>query len=85
MLREGNVRITFDKNLQAGMHCMDMFDPGLIFTSVLPKNILVLEVKYDDYLPDFVKRILKGHTKNYCAISKFLICTNELRKVKKYV
>lgn len=85
MLREGNVRITFDKHLQAGMHCMNMFDSDLILTSVLPNNILILEVKYDDYLPDFVKRILKGHTKNYSAISKFLICTNELRKVNKYV
>lgn len=84
-LREGNVRITFDKHLRGGMNCMDMFDPNLILTSVLPRNILIIEVKYDDYLPDFVRRILKGHTKNYSAISKFLICTDELRKVKKYV
>lgn len=85
LLRQGNVRITFDKHLQAGMHSMNVFDPNIVLTSALPPNLLILEVKYDDYLPSFIKRILKGHTKNYCAISKFLICTNELRKVKKYV
>jgi hypothetical protein len=84
-LKEGNVRITFDKHLHAGVHSVDMFDPNLILTSVLPQNILILEVKYDDFLPEFVKRILKGQPKDFCAISKFLLCSKELRKVKLYV
>lgn len=84
-LDEGNVRITFDKQLQAGTHSVDMFDPNLILTTILPKNILIMEVKYDDFLPAFVRRILKGQPKDHCAISKFLLCSKELRKVKLYV
>lgn len=85
LLKEGNVRITFDKQLQAGTHSLDMFDPNLILTTILPPNILIMEVKFDDFLPDFVRRILKGHPKDHSAISKFLLCSNELRKVKLYV
>jgi hypothetical protein len=84
-LREGNVRITFDKHLHAGVHSVNMFDPNLILSSVLPRNILILELKYDEFLPEFVKRILKGQPKDHCAISKYLLCVKELRKVKLYV
>ena len=84
-LQEGNVRITFDKQLHAGVHNVNLFDPNVIMTSVLPQRILILEVKYDEFLPAFIKSILRGHQKDYCAISKFLLCSKELRKVKLYV
>ena len=61
------------------------FDPNLILTSVLPQHLMIMEVKYDDFLPAVVKRVLKGHPKDHCAISKFLLCSKELRKVKLYV
>ncbi len=85
VVKEGNVRITFDKNLQAGIHKVDLFDENLILTPILPEDIMILEIKYDDYFPAYLKRIVGQEKMDRCTISKFLLCANKLRKVKFYV
>ena len=74
VLREGNVRITFDKNIQAGVNTPDMFSGNLTSVSVLDPGIMVLEVKFDDYLPTHVRRLLQISSHNLCAVSKYVMC-----------
>lgn len=40
---EGNVRITFDKNLEAGIDTADIFDPKMTIVKAFPPEALILE------------------------------------------
>lgn len=70
----GNVRVTFDRNIMASPCCEDFFEgriPGMV--PVLPKGIHVLEVKYDELLPDFIARQLELGSLQKCAFSKYYL------------
>jgi hypothetical protein len=69
---EGNVRITFDYNLRAsvdfdcfGNNCYEMYP---LFDQP------VLEVKYDQYLPDTIAQLLEINSMTETNNSKFKIC-----------
>lgn len=70
----GNVRITFDRNIMAS-RCLDsFFDPhisGLI--PILPAGMHVLEVKYDELLPDFIAQQLEIGKLRQTAFSKYYL------------
>lgn len=55
----GNVRITFDKEISSSTGNLDMFATDYHTTKVLPDDIMVLEVKYDDYIPSHILSILQ--------------------------
>ena len=68
----GNVRITFDKNIMATSDFETFRDArveGLI--PVLPAGMHILEVKYDELLPDFIAKQLEIRTLQQTAFSKF--------------
>lgn len=70
----GNVRITFDRNIMASSHCDSFLDhriDGLI--PLLPKGMHVLEVKYDEYLPDTIARQLEIGKLQQTAFSKYYL------------
>lgn len=70
----GNVRITFDKNLRTGLYSTDLFDGGIPTVDVLESPWLVLEIKYDNFLPDYLRNVLQISSSQRFAISKFVIC-----------
>ncbi len=78
----GNVRITFDKEISASSGTLDMFSPNYHTTKILPDDIMVLEVKYDDYIPSYILSILQTAMTDRCAISKYVMCREEKRRVK---
>lgn len=77
--REGGVRITFDKDVSAFMGGYDMFSGEA--RRVLEPGQLILELKYDSCLPDTVVRILKTVPMERCAISKYVMCREEKRRL----
>lgn len=81
VLAQGNVRITFDKEISASVGEYDMFSPYYEVRKVLEPGIMVLEVKFDDYLPDMIFQILKTAMTNKCAISKYVMCREEKRRI----
>lgn len=72
--RDGNVRITFDKDLEAGIDTPDIFDPSMTTVRALEPNLMVLEIKYDDYLPDTIKKALQITSHRREAVSKYVYC-----------
>jgi hypothetical protein len=72
--RFGNVRITFDKRLQAGINSTDIFNPSLLLTSPIQPGSMILEVKYDDLFPTFIHRNLDLSSHQQLAISKYTMC-----------
>ncbi len=70
----GNVRITFDKKLAAGVNTPDIFDPKLILEEALLPQQTVLEVKFDNFFPSNVRQLLQPEKIVQSAISKYVIC-----------
>ena len=70
----GNVRITFDRNI-AVTNRLDTFFAShpLSLVPVLPKGIHVLEVKYDECLPDFIAQLLELGSLQQIAFSKYYL------------
>ena len=68
---EGNVRITFDRNIRGSMfvHGFPQRFPNMY--SVLPANFHVLEVKYDELLPMEIIRILNIGVLQRTSFSKY--------------
>lgn len=82
VMEAGDVRITFDRNIRAGMHSFDIFDPGLPMIEALEPGLLVMEVKYTEFLPKIVRTLLSSSVANYTEVSKYILCcdkTNRLR------
>ena len=72
--KEGNVRLTFDMNLRAGDPLDDIFDPLLPTVPAYQEGTMILEVKYDDYLPDFIRHMLKPLGRWQSSQSKYAMC-----------
>lgn len=67
----GNVRVTFDLKIQTSIRNTNMFDKNLPMVDVLEDNIVILEVKYDEYLPEVIKRLLQLADTRQEAYSKY--------------
>lgn len=78
----GNVRITFDKNISASIGDLDIFHMNYETVRVPLEEMMVLEVKYDDYIPDYIWRIIQTDRMAKCAISKYVMCRDINRKVR---
>lgn len=70
----GNVRITFDKYMKTGLNNHNIFDPHLAMVDAIDHNFFVLEVKYDEYLPDYIKTALQLEGLVRQSNSKYVIC-----------
>ena len=76
--KNGNVRITLDMNVSSSRDFAHFLDPIIQTRSVLSTGQQLLEVKFDEYLPDFIHRNLQlGHL-SQTAFSKFYICRKYL-------
>ncbi|MCL2030420.1 MAG: polyphosphate polymerase domain-containing protein [Oscillospiraceae bacterium] len=80
-LREGGVRVTFDRKLTAAAGDWNLFsDDGLIFHYAYPPQMLTMEVKFDGFLPDAVKRLIRPYTARRAEISKYILCVKAIRQ-----
>jgi len=69
-----DVRITFDKRLAAGVNSVDLFDSGLILKEALDPALTILEIKYNQFLPEGIRLAASPSASNRSAISKYVIC-----------
>lgn len=81
VLDAGNVRITFDKDISSSIYSLDMFSDEYVTSAVLDQGIMVLEVKYDDFMPKFIWQVIQSEGTLKSAISKFVLCRNKNRRV----
>ena len=72
--KEGNVRITFDTHLSSSQSIGDFLRPEIKKRPVMPIGQQLLEVKYDEYLPDFIYRNLQIDSLWQTAYSKYYLC-----------
>lgn len=72
--RSGNVRITFDRNISACVQLGSFLEPKVHLTPILPAGQHVLEVKFDEFLPDYVAQALELGKLRQTAFSKYYLC-----------
>jgi len=72
--REGNVRITFDKRLAVGSNHLDLFYPELMLSEIIMPGLTIMEVKFDDMLPNVVRSIITPANHQRSSISKYVLC-----------
>lgn len=66
------VRITFDKNIRASKSDR-LFDKNIPMLGLHSQNVVVLEVKYNHYLPPYISQMISCCTGQRMSISKY--CT----------
>ena len=71
--RLGNVRITFDRFICATPQVTRIFEPEISRVMVLPTGYHVLEVKYDDFLPDPIYQLIEDGHMIQTTFSKFFL------------
>ncbi|MDO5441791.1 MAG: polyphosphate polymerase domain-containing protein [Bacillota bacterium] len=66
----GNVRVTMDYNIRTGLMQQDFFNPNLP-TLKVPGDPVILEVKWDEYLPEIIKDIVTLPGRHVTSFSKY--------------
>lgn len=69
----GNVRITMDYNIRTGLGCTDFLNPECI-TVPAGDTSIILEVKWDAYLPDIIRDAIQLEGRRTSAFSKYAAC-----------
>lgn len=69
----GNVRITLDRCIRSGLYSTDLFNPEIPVVQAEPR-LIILEVKYDEFLPSHIQRIVQMDSRNASACSKYALC-----------
>ena len=68
---KGNVRVTFDKNIVGTSEVQTFFEEYIPGIPLLPTGQHILEVKYDEFIPDYIKKILNEVHLQKTAFSKY--------------
>lgn len=69
----GNVRLTLGRNLHSGLRSLDFLAPGVCYAPV-SEGSTVVEIKYDDFLPDLVRMAVQVSSRKAGAYSKYAVC-----------
>ena len=69
----GNGRVTIDYDIRTGLGCTDFLNPECV-TVPAGNATIILEVKWDDYLPDIVRDIVQLPDCRAGAFSKYAAC-----------
>ena len=69
-----DVRVTFDKNVRTGLRSVDMFNAGIPTYPVIDDYGMVLEIKFNRFLPTYIRSLLQLEASQRSAISKYVLC-----------
>lgn len=69
----GNVRVTIDRDIRTGLSCAGFLEPGCP-TVPVPGGPIILEVKWDAFLPDVIRDAVELEGRHACAFSKYAAC-----------
>lgn len=71
---QGNVRITMDENIRSSGRTDLFLEDQIPLRPVMPAGQHILEVKYDEYLPDFIYQAAQLDNLRTTAFSKYYLC-----------
>ena len=69
----GNVRVTLDYNIRTGLGCTDFLNTECI-TIPVAESPIILEVKWDNFLPTVIRDVIQLENRQTKAFSKYAVC-----------
>ena len=73
IFRAGNVRVTLDYDIRTGLHSTDFLNPEAVTVPAGDAPIL-LEVKWDEYLPSIIRDLVSVPDRRVGSFSKYAQC-----------
>ena len=70
----GNVRVTFDMNLTAGIEPRDFLEKSKSMSVIDGDEHIIMEVKYDEFIPEIIAGIVSEKQGRVQAFSKYAQC-----------
>ena len=70
----GNVRITIDSNIRTGIYSKDFLNSEVVTLSPLMADPIILEVKFDNFLPEIIRGAVQLGNRRSTAFSKYAVC-----------
>ncbi len=67
-----DVRVTFDMDIRTGMYRTDIFNPHVPTIPIIDDYGMVLEVKFNRYLPGYIRTLIQPQVADRSAISKYV-------------
>ncbi|WP_158589461.1 polyphosphate polymerase domain-containing protein [Butyrivibrio sp. CB08] len=77
----GNVRITFDRNIGASEYVDRFFERDVYARPVMESGAHILEVKYDELLPEYIQQILEIGSLQRTAFSKYTMARRNYEEI----
>ncbi len=71
--RPGNVRVTFDTKISTGVNSTDMFNAKTPMIKTHGEPVIIMEVKYDNYLPEIIRSMVQVQNRRVTAFSKYAV------------
>ena len=72
--KNGNVRVTFDENIRSSDNIGQFLEKKITARPILEVGKSVLEVKWDAFLPSYIKEHLAMETLQWTSFSKYYLC-----------
>lgn len=71
---EGDVRITFDRNISFSDEVEHFFEEDILLQPIMKAGTELLEVKYTDFIPDFIHQGVNIKQLQQYTFSKYYLC-----------
>lgn len=71
--KENKIRITFDNQISATESSFDILSPRLNMNPVLDRFDVVLEVKFNGFLLDYIRRLINDVDRSEISVSKYVL------------
>lgn len=68
----GNVRVTFDSRIRTGLYHNKLFEGE--YVGVPTEDCIIMEVKYDAFLPEIMEKAVRVPCRQASAFSKYAVC-----------
>ena len=69
--------------VSAGINGLDMFDERVRYSPVFPDNDIVLEVKYDNFIPLYIEELLSGVPMTQESVPKYVLCRDKFNAIRR--
>lgn len=80
--KENKIRITFDNNITATESSFDLFSSALNMSPVLDPYDVVLEVKFNGFLLDYIRRMINSIDRSELSVSKYVLALQQSYQTK---
>lgn len=80
--KENKIRVTFDNHIVATESSFDLFSPGLNMVPVLDPYNVVLEVKFNGFLLEYIQKLINSVNRSELSVSKYVLALQNAYQTK---